>query len=137
MIKLSSNDNLWSEALIYNRNRDIGLDLLLQLDCEIFPMDNGYWTKFEVKKTSVTPYIPHGIKYSLTLHDPNNKRVLGYDNAHHIKAARKKYGAKRVTWDHRHERERVEPYAFESAVQLLEDFWEDVERIIDEEKEKK
>ena len=97
-------------------------------------MDNGYWTKFEVKRTMANPHIPHGIKYSLTLHNSQNKRVLGYDNAHNVKPSRKKYGAKKITWDHRHERESVESYEFESAAQLLEDFWEDVERILDEER---
>ena len=48
------------------------LDTLLDLDGEIFPMDNGYWTKFEASRVIPTPQIPHGIRYSLTLHDRNN-----------------------------------------------------------------
>ena len=31
-------------------NTDPGLEVLLQLDSEIFPMENGFWTKFEAKK---------------------------------------------------------------------------------------
>ena len=112
---------------------DLGLDVLLQLDNEIFPMDCGYWTKIEAKRVTTNEHIPHGIRYSLTLHNPNNVRVLGYDNAHGIKPKRKKYGAKRVVWDHRHERKIVEPYEFENAGQLLEDFWADVEKILLEE----
>jgi hypothetical protein len=46
-----------------------GLDYLLDLDGEIFPMDNGYWTKFDVKAVEPNENIPHGIKYSLTLHN--------------------------------------------------------------------
>lgn len=115
-------------------NKDIGLEVLLQLDSEIFPMNNGYWTKVEAKMVLANEHIPHGIKYSLTLHNPSNIRILGYDNAHGIKPKRKKYGAKRVVWDHRHERKIVEPYEFENAAQLLEDFWSDVERILLEEK---
>ena len=109
---------------------DFGLDILLQLNGEIFSMGNGYWTKIEAKIVAVNEHIPHGIKYSLTLHDPNNMRILGYDNAHGIKPKKKKYGAKRVVWDHRHEREIIEPYEFEDAVQLLEDFWTDVEKML-------
>jgi len=109
---------------------DFGLDILLQLNGEIFSMENGYWTKIEVKIVVANEHIPHGIKYSLTLHDPNNMRILGYDNAHGIKPKKKKYGAKRLVWDHRHEREIVEPYEFEDAVQLLEDFWTDVEKML-------
>ena len=44
-----------------------GLDYLLDLDGEIFPMDNGYWTKFDVKAVEPNENIPHGIKYSLTI----------------------------------------------------------------------
>ncbi len=62
---------------------DPGLEVLLQLDNEIFPMENGFWTKFEAKQVVVNEHIPHGIKYSLTLHDPSNTRILGYDNAHY------------------------------------------------------
>lgn len=117
-----------------NNNIDIGLEVLLQLDGEIFPMDNGYWTKIEARPVATSKQIPHGIKYSLTLHNRSNQRILGYDNAHAIKPKRKKYGAKREVWDHRHERKIVEPYEFESAAQLLEDFWTDVDRMLLEEK---
>lgn len=56
---------------------DLGLDLLLQLDNEVFPMESGYWTKIEAKTVISNEHIPHGIKYSLTLHNSNNIRVLG------------------------------------------------------------
>lgn len=117
-----------------NNETDNGLDILLQLDNEIFPMENGYWTKFEVKSVAPNKHIPHGVKYSLTLHNPGNVRILGYDNAHGIKPKRKKFGAKREVWDHRHERKIVEPYEFESAGQLLEDFWNDVDKLLLEER---
>ena len=58
-----------------------GLETLLELDGEVFPMDNGFWVKFIAHKTPVNKHIPHGIKYSLTLHDRYNQRVIGYDNA--------------------------------------------------------
>ena len=93
-------------------------------------MGNGHWTKFEVRLVAANEHIPHGIRYSLTLHDPSNTRVLGYDNAHGIKPKRKRYGAKRVVWDHRHKKQVTEPYEFENAAQLLEDFWADVEEIL-------
>ncbi|RKZ95987.1 MAG: hypothetical protein DRQ43_04810 [Gammaproteobacteria bacterium] len=121
-----------SNNLPDSNTTDPGLEVLLQLDNEIFPMENGFWTKFEAKQVVVNEHIPHGIKYSLTLHDPSNTRILGYDNAHGIKPKKKKYGAKRVIWDHRHEKKIVEPYEFENAGQLMEDFWADVERIISE-----
>jgi hypothetical protein len=68
---------------------DETLVTLLNLDGEIFPMDSGYWTKFEAYRVNPEPYMPHGVRYSLTLHDRYNRRVLGFDNAHAVKPARK------------------------------------------------
>jgi hypothetical protein len=99
---LSANDNNIGKNLSASNKDDFGLDVLLQLNNEIFPMENGYWTKIEAKIVAINEHIPHGIKYS----------------------------AKRIVWDHRHERKIVEPYEFENAAQLLEDFWTDVERIL-------
>ncbi len=95
-------------------------------------MENGYWTKFEAYKVEPSKQIPHGIKYSLSLHDRNNVRIIGFDNAHAIKPKRKKYGARKITWDHKHQREKITPYEFETAGQLLEDFWAAVETFLGE-----
>jgi len=109
---------------------DASLDTLLDLDGEVFPMDNGYWTKFEASRVMPSPQIPHGIRYSLTLHDRNNTRVLGFDNAHTLNPNKKKYGARKITWDHKHKIEKVYTYEFESASRLIEDFWKAVEKIL-------
>lgn len=109
-----------------------GLENLLNLDGEIFPMDNGYWTKIEAWRVPVSSQMQHGIRYSLTLHDRNNTRVLGYDNAHAVKSKRKRFNAIKTTWDHTHRMNRIEPYEFESAEQLLEDFWNEVDRFVNE-----
>jgi len=111
---------------LIKRERDFGLDALLLLDGEVFRMENGYWTKFEVKKVDPNNHIPQGVKYSLTLHNRHNLRILGYDNAHAIKPKRKKYGAKRMLWDHIHKEQSVKPYEYENAGELLENFWDDV-----------
>jgi len=113
-----------------NFKRDGSLDALLDLDGEVFPMDSGYWTKFEVKRVDATKQIPHGIRYSLTLHARNNIRIIGFDNAHAHKTKRKKYEARKVTWDHKHKTEKVYNYEFESASQLLEDFWDAVYQLL-------
>lgn len=68
---------------------DETLSTLLDPDGEIFPMDNGYWTKFEAWRVDPEPHIPHGIRYSLSLHDRCNRRILGFDNAHAIRPAKK------------------------------------------------
>lgn len=109
---------------------DHGLETLLDMDEEIFPMDNGYWTKFEAKKVEPSDQRPHGVKYSLSLHDRFNQRVLGYDNAHASKAKRKKYSGKKIEWDHKHKEDVIEDYEFESAGQLMEDFWRDADKYL-------
>lgn len=106
------------------------LDNLLNLAGEIFPMENNHWTKFEVYRVTPNKHIPHGIRYNLTLHNQHNQRVIGFDNAHAIKPKRKKYGARKITWDHKHQQETIHPYEFESAGQLLEDFWQAVDSYI-------
>ena len=113
--------------------QDAELQTLLDLDGIIYPLENGYWVKFGAKKVKPTPQIPHGISYSLTLHDRNNTRLLGYDNAHHIKKrrkGRKKYTARKISWDHKHHQNVMTEYDFESASQLIDDFWKDVDQIV-------
>jgi len=102
------------------------LENLLLLDGEIFPMDNGYWVKFEAKTISASENIPHGVRYSLTLHDKNNHRVIGFDNAHSFKPSSFRYGARKTTWDHIHKKEETFPYEFDCAGKLMEDFWDSV-----------
>jgi len=105
------------------------LDTLLGLNGGIFMMDAGYWVKLEAKSVTPSPAVPHGIRYSLTLHDRNNLRVVGFDNAHAIKAkGRKRFSGRKVTWDHKHHMDKVESYEFESAGQLLDDFWKAVDK---------
>ena len=113
-----------------HKYEDGTLDALLELDGEVFPMDNGCWTKFEVKRVKPSRIIPHGIRYSLTLHDRYNRRIIGFDNAHAFKPKRKRLGARKITWDHQHNKERVSAYEFESAGQLLEDFSVAVEKYL-------
>ena len=55
----------------------------------------------------------HGYKYSL-VYIEGDTRVIGYDNAE-------------GKGDHRHIRERIEPYRFVSLRKLAEDFSRDVE----------
>jgi hypothetical protein len=54
-------------------NRDRSLDTLLLLDGEMFILEGSFWVKFEVKRVSARPEKPHGLDYSLTLHDGNGE----------------------------------------------------------------
>lgn len=113
-------------------NAGVGLEVLLDLNGLSYRLDNGYWVKFEAWQVSSSEQIPHGIKYSLTLHDRFNNRVIGFDNAHGCQPPRRqRYGGRRIVWDHRHHSgEKASPYEYQSAAQLIEDFWAEVERVI-------
>jgi hypothetical protein len=93
-------------------------------------MKNGYWTKIEAWKTEISEHVPHGVRYSLTLHDRYNQRVLGYDNAHAVKEKQGRFAALKTTWDHVHKKHKVLTYEFESADQLMEDFWNEVDNFM-------
>jgi len=113
--------------------KDAELQTLLDLDGRKYWLRAQYWVKFEARLVEPTKHIPHGIKYSLTLHDRNNTRVLGFDNDHAVKKKgkrRKKYGGRIITWDHFHKFLEIAPYEFESASQLLDDFWKAVDEIV-------
>lgn len=66
------------------RPKDHSLDTLLDLDGDSYVLDGPYWVKFEAKRVPVSSEKPHGLDYSLTLHDDRGARLLGYDNAHGI-----------------------------------------------------
>jgi hypothetical protein len=63
---------------------------------------------------------PHGLKYSL-FYGHRGERVVGYDN-------------EAGKGDHRHYREREEPYRFTTYQTLLADFWQDVKKEIERER---
>ncbi len=110
------------------------LAFLLDFDGAIYFFDEGYWIKIEVKRTTPSPQRPHGISYSLTLHSPQGNRILGFDNAHGVDAQGGRYKAKPVAHDHWHrtENDKGRPYEFQSALQLVQDFLNEVGRILGE-----
>jgi len=58
---------------------------------------------------------------------------MGFDNAHAIKSTGKnKYTGRRVEYDHIHKsiKDKGVPYEFVSAYQLLEDFFNEVDRVL-------
>lgn len=113
--------------------RDRSLDTLL-LDGEAFAIDKvgKLWVKFDVKWVGISMHRTHGIKYSLTLHDENGERLLGFDNAHPIKEGNSPGAQIRIEYDHKHRNERVRFYLFTDAATLLADFWKEVELILQE-----
>lgn len=109
------------------------IDMLLDLDGIIIEQLGGYWTKFEVRRIpKVSEEIPHGIRYSLTLHNRSGERIMGFDNAHAVKSRKKGKHQGRKTYDHRHRHAKDEgvPYEFVDAHHLLKDFWFEVDKIL-------
>lgn len=113
--------------------RDAGIDTLLDLDGSILDQGNGYWIKLEAWRVEVSGQVPHGIRYSLTLHEPYGNRILGYDNAHAVRPPGKfRYAGRILAFDHKHRHvsDKGVPYAFKDAQQLLKDFFSDVDRVL-------
>lgn len=113
------------------RKKDI--DTLLDLDGIVIEQLGGYWTKFEAQQLdNSTEERPHGIRYSLTLHDQHGNRVMGFDNAHAVKSGKKGRHQGRKTHDHyhRHAKDEGIPYEFTDAHQLLKDFWTEVDKML-------
>ena len=109
------------------------IETLLDLHDQIIDQGDGYWVKIEAWVVGVSADIPHGIRYSLTLHEPYGKRILGYDNAHAVKPPKKfKYAGVRLPYDHKHRHisDKGVPYAFKDAHQLLSDFFVEVDRVL-------
>src|SRR5581483_10148302 len=106
--------------------RDPTLDVLLDLDGEVFVVDpgGGRWVRFLVTRA---PDKPHGIDYSLTLHGPDGERLVGFDNAHPV--ARQKRGDPQV---HRHRLRTIRAYEYSDAATLLADFWTMVDAVLRE-----
>jgi len=99
--------------------RDPGLDALLGLDGEVF-----------CHAGAASAERPHGLSYSLTLHDEKGERPVGFDNAH--TPPEKKGRGRPVERDHRHRLGTVRPYEYRDAATLLDDFWAEVAAILKE-----
>jgi hypothetical protein len=101
------------------------LAYLLDFVGATYLFEKGYWVKIEVKRVTPTPQRPH---------DPEGVRLLGFDNAHGVPPQGCRYKAKPVAYDHWHrtERDKGRPYEFRSALQLVQDFLDEAERILGE-----
>lgn len=113
------------------------IDTLLDLDGSILDQEGGYWIKLEAWRVEASSSTPHGVRYSLTLHEPYGRRILGYDNAHAVKPPKKyKFAGRILAYDHkhRHASDKGVPYEFKDAQQLLSDFFADVDRVLLESK---
>ena len=112
--------------------RDHSLDNLLDLDGQTFFIDSKHYVRFVVKQVEPAPERPHGLNYSLTLHDENGERLLGFDNAHPVQTTKGPGGKKGRKHDHRHRLRTIQPYDYKDAETLLIDFWNAVDTVLKE-----
>lgn len=122
--------------MVTDDSRDHEIEALLNLDGWTDEVGGGFWVAVKAFRVPPDDCRPHGINYSLTLHRRGGKRILGYDNSHPPKigsgpAARSRRANRGC--DHRHFRDRLSWYEFESPGKLMEDFWRDVQTILEEE----
>jgi hypothetical protein len=110
------------------------LEFLLAFDGRVHWLQQGYRLEFEAQRVEPSPGRPHGLSYSLTLHDPAGKRLVGFDNAHAVRPTGGRFKRRSVAADHWHRTEVDEgrPYTFVNADRLLEDFFREVRRVLQE-----
>jgi hypothetical protein len=91
------------------------------IESQKFTLDNGATVQIKIwQLPKPTPERPHGLKYSLYF-GRDGQRIIGYDN-------------ESGKGDHRHYRNREEPYRFTTFEMLIADFWRDVHKEIEDER---
>lgn len=111
---------------------DHSLDTLLDLHGQTLFVAEDHWVKFEARRVDVTPERPHGLSYSLTLHDAKGERLVGFDNAHPVSDVKGPGGKSKRKLDHKHRLRTIRPYDYSDAATLLADFWAEVDAVLRE-----
>jgi hypothetical protein len=108
--------------------------LLLSFDGASYQASEGYVVEFTVRRTDITAQRPHGVSYALVFRPANGEPFVRFDNAHVPSRPGGKYVKTPAAYDHWHrdEHDIGRPYKFTTALQLLEDFWREVKRVMDE-----
>ena len=90
------------------------LEFLLAFNGRVHRYANGYWLKFEIARVAPSEARPHGLDYSFTLHGPDNRRLIGFDNARIVPAKGSRFKKRPKAMDHWHRTETDEGrlYAF-------------------------
>jgi hypothetical protein len=116
------------------RAADHGLEFLLAFDGRIHHLDKGYWIKFNITRIQMTTRRPRGLSYSFTLHAPDGTRLVGFDNAHDVPARGSRFKRRAEANDHWHRtrKDPGRPYVFKGAETLIDDFFDEVERVLRE-----
>jgi hypothetical protein len=111
------------------------LELRLALDGAEFEMAPSVIVEFTARQAERSPARPHGISYALVMRPKEGGAPwLRFDNAHAVENPGGAYRRKRREYDHWHrtQKDKGRPYEFTTAAQLLEDFWREAKRTLDE-----
>lgn len=111
------------------------LELLLSLDGASYEAAAGYVVEFAAARTKPTPARPHGISYALVFRSKaGGPPFVRFDNAHGVTHKGGRFVRNPTAHDHWHrtETDPGRPYRFTSAAKLLDDFWREVKRVMDE-----
>src|SRR5262249_22166222 len=116
------------------RDPEYTLEFLLTFDGHVHHLEGGYRLKFEIRRVGSTPARPHGLLYSFTLHAPDGTRLIGFDNAHAVPAVGSRFKVSPEASDHWHrtEHDTGRPYEFKDAATLIDDFFDEAERVLRE-----
>ncbi len=127
-------DNTLCTHDMNNRMSEHQLEFLLAFDGRVHHLEGGYWLKFEIRRVKATDERPHGLSYSFTLHAPDGRRLIGFDNAHRVPAVGSRFKQAPQSSDHWHrtEKDPGRPYEFRHAETLIDDFFGEVERVLSE-----
>ena len=107
------------------RDADYTLEFLLDFNKHHPSPGKGYWLKLENQRIK-QPREGHTVcSYSFTLHAPDGKRLIGFDNAHtgSVKTSRFKKQPHAGDHWHRTERDPGRQYKFKDAETLIDDFF--------------
>ena len=108
------------------------LEFLLAFDGRIHHLEEGWWIKFEVRRVEAGVERPHGLAYAFTLHAPDGRRLVGFDNAHGVPPLGSRLKRRLPANDHWHrtQNDPGRPYEFKDAETLIDDFFNEVERVL-------
>jgi hypothetical protein len=122
------------DKLIYMGDEAQELEVLLTLDGASYEAAPGYVVEFVVKRTSKTPQRPHGVSYALVFRPIHGEPYLRFDNAHAADRPGGRFVKVSAAYDHWHrdENDPGRPYQFTTAMRLLDDFWAEVKRVMNE-----
>ena len=126
--------NISNDDKISSVKDELELELLLSFDGASYQASEGYVVEFTVRRTDITAQRPHGISYALVFRPANGEPFVRFDNAHVSNRPGGKYVKTPAAYDHWHrdEHDIGRPYKFTTALQLLDDFWREVKRVMDE-----